>query len=223
VWTRGVDTVQFHPARSTQAWRDRLTGGHPDAPLLLYVGRLAAEKRITWLRPVLDSFPEVRLALVGDGPQRPELEALFADTPTVFTGYLSGDDLADAYAASDLFVFPAANETFGNVVLEAMASGLPVVAAQAGGPLDTVRHEQNGLFFDPSSQRSLIDAVGSLLACPDDVQRLGRGARCTAEARSWDQVFEDLMADYSSVLGYDPEPTSALSMAEWQMLRLPMH
>jgi glycosyltransferase involved in cell wall biosynthesis len=134
VWSRGVDTGQFHPGHRSAEWRGRLSGGHPDAPLLLFVSRLSPEKRVEWLHPVLNALPGARLAIVGDGPLRPALERTFADTPTVFTGYLHGRDLASAYAAADIFVFPAANETFGNVVLEAMASGLPVVAARAGGP-----------------------------------------------------------------------------------------
>src|SRR5262249_28359770 len=93
VWTRGVDSHRFNPHRRSEAWRSRLTDGHPDSPLLLYVGRVTAEKRIDWLRAVLDAVPGTRLAIVGDGPQREELETeVFAGTPTVFTGFLSGDD-----------------------------------------------------------------------------------------------------------------------------------
>ncbi|MCX7841324.1 MAG: glycosyltransferase family 1 protein, partial [Anaerolineae bacterium] len=135
VWKRGVDTAHYRPDRRSSEWRWRLSGGHPAAPLLLYVGRLAPEKRVEWLWSVLHALPQARLAIVGDGPLRPSLEKLFAGTPTVFTGYLRGDDLANAYAAADVFVFPSPNETLGNVVLEAMASGLPVVAPRSGGLL----------------------------------------------------------------------------------------
>ena len=133
VWGRGVDSHLFHPSRRRHTWRMRLSEGEPERPLLLYVGRLSPEKRIDWLKPMLQAVPEARLAIVGDGPMRPVLESMFAGHPVRFTGYLTGDELADAYAAADVFVFPSHSETFGNVVLEAMASGLPVVAARSGG------------------------------------------------------------------------------------------
>src|SRR5262249_28366171 len=118
VWSRGVDTQLFHPGQRNDAWRHRLTDGHPNATTLLFVGRLAHEKRIDWLRPVLDALPGLRLAIVGDGPARPYLQSVFADTPTVFLGALHGTELAQAYASADAFAFPSRSETFGNVVLE---------------------------------------------------------------------------------------------------------
>lgn len=199
LWTRGVDTAQFHPQWRTAAWRQRLTDGQPDAPLLLYVGRLSVEKRVEWLRPLLDQFPHVRLAVVGDGPARDQLERLFAGTPTHFTGYLRGVELAHAYAAADIFTFPSAHETLGNVVLEAMASGLPVVAAQSGGPLDVVTHGQNGLFFDPDNRDDLTAQVATFLTDPALARRLGQEARATATQRTWAQVLDSLLADYEQV------------------------
>ncbi len=139
VWPHGVDTLHFSPVRRRREWRIRLCGGDPseaERPLLIYVGRLAAEKRVDWLCPLIEALPGVRLAIVGDGPMRRSLEEHFAGTPTVFTGFLRGDDLAHAYASADLFVFPSASETFGNVVLEAMASGRPAIATRWSGPLD---------------------------------------------------------------------------------------
>ncbi|MBN1582633.1 MAG: glycosyltransferase family 1 protein, partial [Anaerolineae bacterium] len=94
LWGRGVDTERFNPNHRDSVWRHRLSGGHPDAPLLLFAGRLAPEKRVDWLRPLLDAIPQVQLAIVGDGPARPELEALFDATPAVFTGYLQGEALS---------------------------------------------------------------------------------------------------------------------------------
>lgn len=184
VWSRGVDTRQFHPDRRSAKWRAWLSGGCPDAPLLLYVGRLAAEKRVEWLRPVLDALPGVRLALVGDGPLRAALESRFAGTPTVFTGYLRGNELAAAYASADLFAFPSANETFGNVVLEAMASGLPAIAPRAGGPLDMISHEQNGLLFAPYDQAEWIARIQQCVENPASAQEMGRCARAFAGSRS---------------------------------------
>jgi glycosyltransferase involved in cell wall biosynthesis len=165
------------------------------------VGRVACEKRIDWLRAVLDALPEVRLAVVGDGPARVELEHLFGDGRTVFTGYLRGADLAGAYASADLFALPSANETFGNVVLEAMASGLPVVAAGAGGPLDVIRHAETGLLFAPEDKGALVSAVGQVLSDAALASRLERAARAEAEGRSWDAKFDELLSHYERVAG----------------------
>jgi glycosyltransferase involved in cell wall biosynthesis len=164
VWGRGVDTARFNPCHRKTAWRIRLSDGNPDKPLLLYVGRLAVEKRVDWLRPLLDILPNVRLAIVGDGPLRASLARRFAGTPTVFTGYLRGEDLSSAYASADLFVFPSASETFGNVVLEAMASGLPVIAPRYGGPVDHVSHGVNGFLFNPDQIEDMIALVWQCVA-----------------------------------------------------------
>lgn len=200
VWTRGVDTARFCPERRSYFWRQRLTGGQPDAPLLLYVGRLSLEKRVDWLRPLLDRFPQARLAIVGDGPARARLEALFAGTPTHFTGYLRGLELAQAYAAADVFVFPSAHETLGNVLLEAMASGLPVVTARSGGPLDLVTHGENGLFFAPDDPQDFANQVAHLWARPALARQMGQQARAAALRRSWAQVLDGLLADYQQVV-----------------------
>ena len=200
LWSRGVDTQRFNPARRSAEMRELLTDGHPDAPLLLAVGRLSPEKRIAWLRPVLDSLPGVRLAIVGNGPQREELEATFAGTSTVFAGYMTGLELASAYASSDVFVFPAANETFGNVVLEAMACGLPVIAARAGGPLDFIAEGQTGLFFSPESQLSLIQAVQNLVLDQACAARLGEAALHYAQTRTWEIVLDTLIGQYESMI-----------------------
>jgi glycosyltransferase involved in cell wall biosynthesis len=203
VWGRGVDTGHFHPRHRSEPWRIRLTGGCPEAPLLLYVGRLAVEKRVEWLRPLLDIHPEVRLAIVGDGPERAALEAYFADTNTVFTGYLQGEALAHAYASADLFVFPSANETFGNVILEAMASGLPVVAPRSGGPVDHVRDGENGLLFAPDDIWELVGQVRVLLQFPDCAHRLGEQARRYAESQRWETILDGLLAEYTALAATD--------------------
>lgn len=199
VWGRGVDTERFHPRYRSEPWRIRLTGGCPEAPLLLYVGRLAVEKRVEWLRPLLDIHPEVRLAIVGDGPERAALEMHFADTNTVFTGYLRGEALAHAYASADIFVFPSANETFGNVILEAMASGLPVVAPRSGGPVDHVRDGENGLLFAPEDIWELVGQVRILLQFPDCAHRLGKQARRYAESQRWETILDGLLAEYTAL------------------------
>lgn len=200
VWARGVDTARFGPHWRDRGWRARLSGGRDERTILLYVGRLSPEKRLDWLRPVLDAVPEARLSIVGDGPARSALEQAFAGTGTVFTGFLSGEDLSRAYASADLFVFPAANETFGNVVLEAMASGLPVVAPASGGVLDSVVDGETGLLFSPEDKVGLVRCAGRLALSPATARRLGGSGRKVAESRSWDRVFDGLLADYREVI-----------------------
>ena len=196
LWSRGVNTKLFNRDRRSAECRKILSDNHPDQPLLLYVGRVAPEKRIEWLRPVMDALPEVRLAIVGDGPARGKLEKLFAGTQTVFMGYLKGEKLAEAFASADIFTFPSANETFGNVILEAMASGLPAVAARAGGPVDFVKEGENGLFFDPESQEDFVARVTEMVRTPGLAQKLSKGASETAAERSWESVLDDVVATY---------------------------
>src|SRR5262249_54880710 len=127
LWPPAVDSDLFHPDRRSAAMRDRLTNGRPERRLLLTVSRLAPEKNVGFLAAVLRELPDVSLAIVGDGPHRPELERRFSGTDTKFIGYLKGKELAAAYASADAFVYASETETMGNVVLEAMASGCPVV------------------------------------------------------------------------------------------------
>jgi glycosyltransferase involved in cell wall biosynthesis len=218
VWTRGVDTVQFQPRYRTKHWREWLSKGHPYSPLLLYVGRLSREKRVDWLLTALESTPNARLAIVGDGPDRERLEDLFAGTHTVFTGYLHGRDLAHAYAAADVFVFPSANETLGNVVLEAMASGLPVVTARSGGPLDIIFEGETGLMFDPDSKEELVTAVHHLIHDSHLAERIGKAARAYAESRSWEQVLDRLLEDYQELI---QKQTAVLPPAPTQNIWFP--
>jgi glycosyltransferase involved in cell wall biosynthesis len=208
VWDRGVDTVSFHPDRYSLRWRRRLTKDEPAKPLMLYVGRLSLEKRVDWLRPVIDSLPRARLAIVGDGPARPALENLFENTPTVFTGFLHGDELCNAYAAADVFVFAGANETLGNVVLEAMASGLPVVAPRSGGLVDHVQSEKNGLLFDAEDQDALVKCVQRLVRDPVTANRLGHAGRGYVEDRDWQSTLDSLLDDYASLRKTLPTPIS---------------
>lgn len=200
VWSRGVDTELFHPAKRDDSMRARLSGGCVDVPLLLYAGRLSSEKRISWLRSVMLSYPHARLAIVGDGPQRTELENTFSGMNVHFTGFLRGEDLSKAYASSDLFVFPSANETFGNVVLEAMASGLPVVVPNSGGVVDFVMNEKNGLFFDSENLENLVEQVGRLISHVELRQMIAAQARSYSEGRNWSAILSQLVNDYESTI-----------------------
>ena len=200
VWSRGVDGDRFHPRHRNSRMRDFLSNGNNRAPLLLYVGRLSREKRVETLRPVLDAIPSAHLAIVGGGPMRSDLEALFAGTNTKFTGYLYDDELARACASADIFTFPGANETFGNVILEAMASGLPVVAPRAGGILNTMIDRETGFLYEPDDIPAMIYAIQRLI----NSRYLSRNMAFTARQRaldfSWEAILDQLIADYHQVI-----------------------
>jgi glycosyltransferase involved in cell wall biosynthesis len=199
LWKRGVGTKQYHPCHYDSRIRDRLTAGKKDKKLLLYVGRLAPEKDIEKIREVLERCSDFCLAVVGDGPHRNFLEEYFKDTDTVFTGFLHGDDLASAYASSDIFVFPSTTETLGLVLLEAMASGLPVVAAKSGPTSEQVSNGITGLLYNPANP---IDFVKSVSQLGDDQTRLKMGelARTVSEAAGWDAPSKQLLDFYKETV-----------------------
>jgi glycosyltransferase involved in cell wall biosynthesis/predicted metal-dependent phosphoesterase TrpH len=205
VWGRGVDTDFFTPERRDQELRERLLG---DGELLvLSVGRLSHEKRIGVL---LDAFarlsrarPEARLVVVGEGPARRELERT-APAGTVFVGEARGPDLAAHYASADLFCFPSTTDTFGQVLLEAGASGLPVVAAAAGGALELVAHGRNGLLVPPDDPGRLAASLLELAESPSNRAAFGAAGLTAARARTWDSAIAQLGVTYRSVLGLEP-------------------
>lgn len=203
LWQRGVDTDSFHPDLVSTQMRDRLSGGNPDAPLLLYVGRVSAEKEIDKIKPVLENIPNARLAIVGNGPAREELETLFADTNTHFVGYLHGQDLGSAYASADAFIFPSSTETLGLVLLEAMAAGCPVVAARRGGIPDIVTDGVNGYLFEPDDPQGAIAATQKLLAQREEREQLRENARKEAEKWGWSAATAQLRNFYQGVLSQD--------------------
>ncbi|MBE9181277.1 glycosyltransferase family 1 protein [Oculatella sp. LEGE 06141] len=209
LWQRGVDTELFQPNLTSQEMRSHLSQGHPESPLLLYVGRLSAEKEIDRIKPVLESIPEARLALVGDGPYRLELERHFADTPTHFVGYLTGRDLAMAFASADAFIFPSRTETLGLVLLEAMAAGCPVVAARAGGIPDIVTDGVNGYLFDPTDERGAIGATQRLLSQRHECETMRQNARDEAERWGWPAATRQLVSYYQTILAAQSLPTAA--------------
>lgn len=200
LWQKGVDTDMFQPDLASRKMRDRLSNGHPDAPLFLYVGRVSAEKQIDKIKPVLQSIPNARLAIVGHGPAREELEAYFADTPTNFVGYLHGLELASAYASADAFIFPSATETLGLVLLEAMAAGCPVVAARSGGIPDIVTDGVNGYLFEPNDSQGAIAATIRLLNANNDKEKLRQNARLEAEKWGWKAATRQLQNFYQEVV-----------------------
>ena len=196
LWPGGVDTARFHPDRRSAEMRARLTGGHPESPLLVYVGRLSAEKDVERLKPVLEALPGARLALVGDGPQRKALEEHFAGLPVHLAGFLRGAELAAAFASSDVFVMPSRTETLGLVVLEAMSSGLPVVGARAGGIPEMIVDGVTGSLFDTEAEA--VQAIRPLLECSEKRRSFGQAARAHAIEHSWKAATVHLLEHYKT-------------------------
>lgn len=209
LWQRGVDTEMFQPHLVSPKMRSRLSQNCPDAPLLLYVGRLSAEKEIEQIRPILETIPNSRLALVGDGPHRQALEQHFEGTPTHFVGYLQGLELASAFASADAFIFPSRTETLGLVLLEAMAAGCPVVAARKGGIVDIVQDGVNGYLFDPDDPQGATYATQQLLEQNQEREVLRQNARQEAERWGWPAATEQLRQYYQTVLADSAMPSVA--------------
>jgi phosphatidylinositol alpha 1,6-mannosyltransferase len=200
-WGRGVDLERYHPNNRRQpaaaALRERLS---PDGEVVVgYVGRIAPEKQVERLR-VLKGLPGVSVAIVGDGPARDAVERQLHGVPTTWLGRLGGADLAAAYAAFDVFVHTGSEETFGQTVQEAHASGLPVIAPRAGGPIDLVEHGVDGLLFRPSDDRSLRAAVAMLAADAPLRLRMGEAGRRRVLGRGWDVLCTELVGHYERVI-----------------------
>ncbi|MEI7037076.1 glycosyltransferase family 1 protein [Fulvimonas yonginensis] len=195
---RAVDTAQFHPA-----WRDPALraswGADGSTPVLLYVGRIAAEKNLELaaqaFRAIQQRIPGARYVWVGDGPARAALAAAHPDF--IFAGTLQGEALARHYASADLFPFPSLSETFGNVVLEALAAGVPVVAFDQGAAREHLRHAHNGYRIAPGDTEGFIAAAVTLAGNPGLIRHMGRAARASVGRLSPEAVvreFEDLLS-----------------------------
>ncbi len=198
VWPRGVDTGRFRPGPRATA------RGRGDPLRLLYVGRLTPEKDLPVLFDAYDRLrtaPRVRpleLTLVGDGAYTGVMRTR-APRDVRFAGYLEGEALSAAYAAADLFVFPSRSETLGNVVLEALASGLPVIGVSEGGTVENVRDGVNGVLCEPGDPDAFAAGIRRL-ADDDDLRgRMGANARAWAESRSWDAAFAPLVTAYEAL------------------------
>lgn len=201
VWGRGVDAATFSPA-----WRDpelrRSVGASWDRPLLLTVSRLVREKDFLDIPPMVRRLRadgvRFRLALVGDGPLRKELEAALPEA--VFAGHCDGEALSRWYASADAFVFPSTTETFGNVVQEALASGVPAVVSDRGGPRTVIRPGISGLVARANDPAHLAEQVGRLLSDPEQRGAMGRAARRQTEGHTWTLVNERLVEHYRSLV-----------------------
>ena len=205
LWQRGVDTENFRPELRSEKMREKLFGKYQNTDsLLIYVGRLSAEKQIERIKPVLDNIPGACLALVGDGPYRGQLEKIFENTKTNFIGYLSGEELASAYASGDIFLFPSSTETLGLVLLEAMAAGCPVIGANKGGIPDIISNGINGCLYNPdekdNGERRLIEATKKILADKNKKEAMRKEARKEAEQWDWNQATLQLQKYYAETL-----------------------
>jgi len=167
-----------------------MSDGHADDFLMAYVGRLGSEKRLMDIRPMLEKLGDgVRLCIVGGGPQAEELEEYFEGTNTLFMGQMAGDDLSAAFASADVFVMPSDSETLGFVVLESMASGVPVVAAKAGGIPNLIKNGVDGFLVPPGDTDGFVEKLRLLKENKEGLREsIGLKARKEAERWSWESA-----------------------------------
>ena len=205
LWGRGVDTERFHPGLRDERLRAEIA---PDGEVIVgYVGRLAIEKRVDLLAAVA-ALPGVKLAVTGGGPMEEELRA--AVPSAVFLGMRYGADLARIYASLDVFVHTGPFETFGQTIQEAAASGLPVIAPAAGGPLDLVADGVTGYLVTPGDPGALTAAVAALAADPAARARFSAAARRRVLGRTWSALTDELIDHYDAVLN-DAAPAARLA------------
>jgi phosphatidylinositol alpha 1,6-mannosyltransferase len=191
LWGRGVDVDRFAPRHRDPLLRAALAPG--GEAVVGYVGRLAPEKDVALLEAVA-GLPGVRLVVVGDGPDAARLRRRLPGA--VFTGHRDGEELSRLYASLDLFVHTGAHETFCQTIQEALASGVPVVAPAAGGPLDLVRHGRNGLLYRPGDRRALRRAVRALAADRTTRACMAAAARPGVVDRTWQALGHELVGHY---------------------------
>jgi phosphatidylinositol alpha 1,6-mannosyltransferase len=194
LWPRGVDAVRFHPSKRRASFRARFG----DDLVVGYIGRLAPEKRVDLLAPVA-RIPGVRVVIIGAGPAERQLRQQMPQA--TFLGELVGEELATAFASLDVFVHTGAHETFCQTVQEAMASGVPVIAPAAGGPVDLVRSGQTGYLVTPEDSAALVVAVKDLLTDAVRRREFGTAGRAAVAGRSWAAVGDALINHYREVAG----------------------
>ena len=204
LWPKAVDTERFTPAARTPEMRSLLTDGHPEAPLVLFVGRISAEKSVERCIPIVETIrrrvPGTRLAFVGEGPLYSELRAA-APPWCTFTGYLSGAELAAAYASGDVLLFPSTTETLGFAALESFASGVPVVAANAGGLTFVVEDGRTGVLVSPDApDAAWADPIARLLTEAEARERMSQAGRAEAERWTWRASTETVLGYYDEAI-----------------------
>ena len=202
IWARGVDTDQFNPSKRDPKWREEM-GFNEEDVVFTFVSRLVWEKNLKLFASVISAiqkkYPHAKSLIVGDGPARTELESELNNT--VFTGFLTGNALSKAYAGSDVFFFPSDTETFGNVTLEAMASGLPCLVADAQGSKSLVDHNENGFLIPVSKKKKFISRAEELAKDAELRRRLGQKSFEKAQNYTWDKINSTLLTHYYEVLG----------------------
>ncbi len=191
LWMRGVDLERFHPRHRDAELRHSLAPGRE--AIVGFVGRLAKEKQLDRLRP-LSARRDVKVVIVGDGPEAERLQR--ALPRAVFTGFRSGPELSRLHASFDVFAHTGLDETFCQAVQEALASGVPVVAPAAGGPIDLVTHGSNGYLWSPEQPEMLLGGVLELASSPVRRTAMGHAARASVEHRPWDAVMAELVDHY---------------------------
>jgi len=204
LWPRGIDAARFHPGKRSMAWRARHGIGESEL-VIAHVSRLVREKRTDILAAALRQLRAMgvahRVLIVGDGPERGALQSLLPEA--VFTGSLDGEELATAYASSDIFFFPSETESFGNVTLEAMASGLPCVCADATGSRSLVAAGETGLVAVPGRAAQFAAHLATLAGDAALRRRMGLAARERALGFSWDKTMARILGYYRDVLVAD--------------------
>jgi glycosyltransferase involved in cell wall biosynthesis len=205
LWPRGVDTVDFNPGKRSSLWRAKYGIGESEL-VVVFVSRLVREKQLDTLAAALRLMEARgiihRSVIVGDGPERAALERKLPHA--VFTGFLEGEELAEAYASSDIFVFPSETETFGNVTLEAMASGLPCVCADATGSRSLVVHGRTGYLAKPGCAQEFADHITALVRDAELRRQVGMAARQRSLEFSWDETMARIHGYYKSLLAVTP-------------------
>lgn len=198
-WPRGIDTARFSPEKRKAGWRAR-HGIGADELVVLHVSRLVREKRLDTLTAALNriALPH-RVVIVGDGPDRGFAERQLPHA--IFTGFLNGEELATAYASCDIFVFPSDSESFGNVTLEAMASGLACVCADATGSRSLVVAGETGFLASADDAGAFAGHITALIQDSALRQRLGAAARARALTFSWEETMARLLGYYRALLG----------------------
>lgn len=201
VYPRGIDTQRFDPAKRNGFFQK--FSCNEQAIKLLYVGRVSKEKNLHLLaqafRRLAQTNPAVVLTIVGDGPYLQEMQKEVKDLACIFTGRLEGEDVAEAYASSDLFVFPSTTDTFGNVVLEAQASGLPVIVTDQGGPAENIIPEKTGIVVKGDSVQSIYRAMAALVTDQRRRLAMGQAARRYMESRSFEAAFNETWDIFGAV------------------------
>lgn len=213
LWTRGVDSAMFNPEKRDLDWR-RAQGFADDDIVVAFVGRLVLEKGLDVFAEAFGAIakkhPNARALIVGDGPERPRFAQKLPGA--AFTGYVQGDELARAYASADIFLNPSITETFGNVTLEAMASGLPAVCAEAAGSVSLVEDGKTGFLCPPQSGAAgFADALGKLAENPELRRRMGSSARARSLEFRWDAVLSTLVDHYHEAINGFSRPATERS------------